>query len=280
MTDRPTTLGALRASGFPDRTVKQELRANLLAKLAAGEELFPGLVGFDDSVLPALERGILAGHDLILLGERGQAKTRLVRALVQLLDERHAGDRGHRDQRPPLPADQRARPRARGRARRRDAARVDRPRRPLRREARDPRHERRRPDRRRRPDQGGRGPLPRRRGHDPLRPDPAHEPWHRRDQRAARPARAHPGLAVQHPRGTRRADPRLPHPAAARHAARGDREPRRLHAPRTHRLARSRTASAPRSARTTRRPCARRSASWIRRLRRSRAPCRCACRPS
>jgi magnesium chelatase subunit I len=87
MTDRPATLGDLRASGFPDRTVKQELRENLLAKLAAGEDLFPGLVGFDDSVLPALERGILAGHDLILLGERGQAKTRLVRALVQLLDE-------------------------------------------------------------------------------------------------------------------------------------------------------------------------------------------------
>jgi magnesium chelatase subunit I len=87
MSDRPATLGALRASGYPDRTVKQELRANLLATLAAGEELFPGLVGFDDSVLPALERGILAGHDLILLGERGQAKTRLVRALVRLLDE-------------------------------------------------------------------------------------------------------------------------------------------------------------------------------------------------
>jgi magnesium chelatase subunit I len=86
MTDRPMTLGALRASGFPDRTVKQELRDNLLAKLASGDELFPGLVGFEESVLPALERGILAGHDLILLGERGQAKTRLVRALVGLLD--------------------------------------------------------------------------------------------------------------------------------------------------------------------------------------------------
>jgi len=87
MTDLPMSLGALRASGFPDRTVKQELRENLLEKLAAGEDMFRGLVGFDDSVLPALERGILAGHDLILLGERGQAKTRLVRALVGLLDE-------------------------------------------------------------------------------------------------------------------------------------------------------------------------------------------------
>jgi magnesium chelatase subunit I len=82
-----TTIGDLRASGYPDRTLKEELRANLLAKLGRGESLFPGVVGFDDSVLPALERGILAGHDLILLGERGQAKTRLVRHLVQLMDE-------------------------------------------------------------------------------------------------------------------------------------------------------------------------------------------------
>jgi magnesium chelatase subunit I len=83
---RATTIGELRAAGYPDRTVKEELRANLLGKLARGEELFPGILGFDDSVLPALERGILAGHDLILLGERGQAKTRLVRAIVDLLD--------------------------------------------------------------------------------------------------------------------------------------------------------------------------------------------------
>jgi magnesium chelatase subunit I len=85
---QPSTIGELRASGYPDRSVKDELRANLLAKLERGdEELFPGIVGFDDEVLPALERGILAGHDLILLGERGQAKTRLVRAVVQLLDD-------------------------------------------------------------------------------------------------------------------------------------------------------------------------------------------------
>jgi len=85
---RPATVGDLRASGYRDRTVKQELRENLLAGLRRGDDLFPGLVGFEDSVLPALERGILAGHDLILLGERGQAKTRLVRSLVALLDER------------------------------------------------------------------------------------------------------------------------------------------------------------------------------------------------
>jgi magnesium chelatase subunit I len=82
-----TTIGELRAAGCPDRTVKEELRANLLRQMGRGGELFPSLIGFDDSVLPALERGILAGHDLILLGERGQAKTRLIRHLVELLDE-------------------------------------------------------------------------------------------------------------------------------------------------------------------------------------------------
>jgi magnesium chelatase subunit I len=82
-----TTLGALRSSGIADRTVKDELRSNLLAGLAAGTPLFPEIVGYDESVIPALERGILAGHDVIFLGERGQAKTRLIRHLVQLLDE-------------------------------------------------------------------------------------------------------------------------------------------------------------------------------------------------
>jgi magnesium chelatase subunit I len=84
---RPTTIEDLKAQDYPDRTVKEELRANLLERLGRGQSLFPTVVGFDESVLPALERGILAGHDLILLGERGQAKTRLVRHLVDLLDE-------------------------------------------------------------------------------------------------------------------------------------------------------------------------------------------------
>ena len=82
-----TTIGELRAAGYPDLTVKEELRANLLAKLGRGETSFDTIVGFDDTVLPSLERGILAGHDLILLGERGQAKTRLIRRVVDLLDE-------------------------------------------------------------------------------------------------------------------------------------------------------------------------------------------------
>ncbi len=84
---RPATIGELRSAGYPDRSVKDELRDNLLDKLGRGEALFPTIVGFDESVLPGLERGILAGHDLILLGERGQAKTRLIRRIVDLLDE-------------------------------------------------------------------------------------------------------------------------------------------------------------------------------------------------
>jgi magnesium chelatase subunit I len=83
----PTTLAELRAAGYPDRTVKEEVRANLVARLRGGEPLTTGVIGYDDSVLPGLERALLAGQDLILLGERGQAKTRLVRRLVELLDE-------------------------------------------------------------------------------------------------------------------------------------------------------------------------------------------------
>ena len=83
----PTTLGALRDSGHIHRSVKAELRENLLARLAAGEPTFPGIVGFDETVLPELERALLAGHDLVLLGERGQGKTRLLRGLIGLLDE-------------------------------------------------------------------------------------------------------------------------------------------------------------------------------------------------
>ena len=81
------TLGQLRASGHQHRTVKAEVRDNLLAKLAAGEPTFPGLLGYDETVLPAVERALLAGHDLVLLGERGQGKTRLIRTLTGLLDE-------------------------------------------------------------------------------------------------------------------------------------------------------------------------------------------------
>jgi magnesium chelatase subunit I len=81
------TLGELKAGGHQLRTVKEELRHNLLARLRAGEDAFPGIVGFSQTVLPHLERAIIAGHDVILLGERGQGKTRLIRTLTGLLDE-------------------------------------------------------------------------------------------------------------------------------------------------------------------------------------------------
>ena len=89
MTETPTisTLGELRASGYRSRGVKAEMRANLVRMLRAGEPLLPGILGYDDSVLPQIENAVLAGQDIILLGERGQAKSRIARSLVSLLDE-------------------------------------------------------------------------------------------------------------------------------------------------------------------------------------------------
>jgi magnesium chelatase subunit I len=81
------TLGELRASGWKSVPVAEELRRNTMERIASGEKLVPGVLGFDDTVIPQLENAILAGHDVILLGERGQAKTRVIRALVGLLDE-------------------------------------------------------------------------------------------------------------------------------------------------------------------------------------------------
>ena len=83
----PTTLGELRASGHRQRGVKEEIRENLIAGLAAGDDVWPGIFGFEDTVLPQLERALIAGHDVVLLGERGQGKTRLLRSLINLLDE-------------------------------------------------------------------------------------------------------------------------------------------------------------------------------------------------
>ncbi len=83
----PATLGELRADGHVYRSVKEEIRQNLLARMRAGQDRFPGIIGFGNTVLPHLERALLAGHDVILLGERGQGKTRLIRTLAGLLDE-------------------------------------------------------------------------------------------------------------------------------------------------------------------------------------------------
>src|SRR6187200_115397 len=82
-----TTIGDLRASGWISRPVKQEVREHAIAKVAAGEPLFTGVSGSEDTVMPQLENALLAGHDVIFLGERGQAKTRMIRSLTGLLDE-------------------------------------------------------------------------------------------------------------------------------------------------------------------------------------------------
>ncbi len=83
----PRTVGELRAAGHRERGLKQEIRENLLTALAEGRDIWPGILGFDDTVLPQIERALIAGHDFVLLGERGQGKTRVLRALAGLLDE-------------------------------------------------------------------------------------------------------------------------------------------------------------------------------------------------
>jgi magnesium chelatase subunit I len=85
--DLPTTLGALRASSYEPMSVREEMRANLEQRLADGRPLTSAVLGYEDSVLPQLETALLAGHDIILLGQRGQAKTRMIRSLVELLNE-------------------------------------------------------------------------------------------------------------------------------------------------------------------------------------------------
>jgi magnesium chelatase subunit I len=87
MVERPTTLGELVAEGYAPKTVKDEIRDNLIARLKAGEDVFPGILGYEKTVVPALQNAILARHDIILLGLRGQAKTRILRSLVNLLDD-------------------------------------------------------------------------------------------------------------------------------------------------------------------------------------------------
>jgi magnesium chelatase subunit I len=85
--DRPRTLAGLRAAGWESKSVKQEIHDNFLRRLQAGEELYPGIIGFDDTVLPELNIAILAQHDLLFLGEKGQAKSRLMRLVSSFLDD-------------------------------------------------------------------------------------------------------------------------------------------------------------------------------------------------
>ncbi len=84
---RPATVGQLKETGYRPSSVKDELRRNLIAKLRKGEDLFPGIIGYRDSVIPQIVNGILSKHDLLFLGLRGQAKTRIIRMLPELLDE-------------------------------------------------------------------------------------------------------------------------------------------------------------------------------------------------
>ncbi|MEX0610819.1 MAG: magnesium chelatase, partial [Pirellulales bacterium] len=87
LTTKPSTLAELRSSGWHSKSVKQEIHDNFLAKLQAGEDLYPGIIGYDDTVLPELNIAILAQHDLLFLGEKGQAKSRLMRLMVSFLHE-------------------------------------------------------------------------------------------------------------------------------------------------------------------------------------------------
>jgi magnesium chelatase subunit I len=84
---QPATIGELRATGYTVQPVKEEMRQNLIRMIRRGEDLFPGIVGYEDTVVPQVENAILSGQDIIFLGERGQAKTRIARALINLLDE-------------------------------------------------------------------------------------------------------------------------------------------------------------------------------------------------
>jgi magnesium chelatase subunit I len=86
-TKKAMTVGELKTAGYKTKGVRQEMRENLMRKISAGEQLFPGIIGYDDSVVPAIENAILSGQDVIFLGERGQAKSRLIRALASLLDD-------------------------------------------------------------------------------------------------------------------------------------------------------------------------------------------------
>ncbi|WP_390623694.1 magnesium chelatase [Telmatocola sphagniphila] len=84
---RPATLKELQNTGWKSRSVKEEIRQNFLKLLQAGSDLFPGIIGYENTVLPEINIALLAGHDILFLGEKGQAKSRLMRSLIQFLDE-------------------------------------------------------------------------------------------------------------------------------------------------------------------------------------------------
>ncbi|HEX3727540.1 MAG TPA: magnesium chelatase, partial [Pirellulales bacterium] len=87
MTTKPATLAELRASGWISKSVKQEIYDNFLVQLSRGDEMFPGIVGYDDTVIPEINLALIAQHDMLFLGEKGQAKSRLMRSLASFLDD-------------------------------------------------------------------------------------------------------------------------------------------------------------------------------------------------
>ena len=214
--DRPGTLGELKSSGYRIESVKDEMRRNLIAKLAVGRAVVSRYPGLRRDGRPPGPNAILSKHDMLFLGLRGQAKTRMLRQLVHLLDDAMpivAGSEIHDDPFKPVSKYARDLVAAAGR---RHADRLDRPRRALSRKARHARRDHRRLDRRGRHDQARRGPLSLERADDAFRPDSADQPRHLLHQRAARPGPQDPGRAVQRARRAGRADPRLPGPARPR----------------------------------------------------------------
>ena len=219
--DRPTNLKELRASGWVSKTVKAEIRDNFIRMLSRGEELFPGIIGYENTVIPEINIALIAGHDMLFLGEKGQAKSRLMRSLVRFLDEAVPyldipRCPVHEDPYRPITHGRQA-DRRRPRRRRTGADRLVAAATALRRAA-GAGHEVRRHHRRDRPGQAGRRHQHVGRGGPALRPDPAHAPRHLRHERGARAGRAGPGRPVQHPRRARRADPRLSDPVRHRRA--------------------------------------------------------------
>ena len=107
---RPSTLGELKASGYTVRPVREEMRRNVLAHLASGEPLLPGIIGYDETVVPEIENAILAGHHMVFLGERGQGKSRIIRTLQRFLDPVIPDRRRLSDQRRSVRADLRRLP--------------------------------------------------------------------------------------------------------------------------------------------------------------------------
>ena len=238
----PLTLGELRASQLfsesrlTRRSIKDEMRANLMARLKARETVFPGIVGFDDTVIPQIENAILSRQNFILLGLRGQAKSRILRALTALLDEKLPYIAGCeiRDN-PYQPLCKRCRELVRA-ARRCHSDRLPRSRRPLRGEAGHARRDRGRPHRRSRSHQGrARRRRSFERAHHALWPAAPRQSRHLRHQRAARSRRQNPGGAVQHHAGGRRPDQRLSRAPGTRCRARLQRQPRGLHRARQNR---------------------------------------------